>query len=59
MSRRLANVDATSHVRLTMTDIREEYLGSEKLVYGEVDGVRVVARMPANAQTLRARGRFD
>jgi len=31
-----------------MTAIREEYLGSEKLVYGEVEGVRAVSRMAAN-----------
>ncbi len=28
--------------------IREEYLGSEKLVYGEINGVRAVSRLAAN-----------
>ncbi|MBA2278179.1 MAG: ABC transporter ATP-binding protein [Chloroflexia bacterium] len=36
-------------VRFTLTDAREEYLGSEKLVYGEVNGVKAVARMATNA----------
>ncbi len=43
------DVDAASHTSFLLTSIREEYLGSEKLVYGEVDGVRTVARMAANA----------
>jgi multiple sugar transport system ATP-binding protein len=42
--------DSASSTAFTMSSIREEYLGSEKLVYGEVDGVRAVARMAANAQ---------
>ncbi|MDQ4099217.1 MAG: ATP-binding cassette domain-containing protein [Chloroflexota bacterium] len=36
-------------IRFVLTDIREEYLGSEKLVYGEVNGVRAVARMATTA----------
>ncbi len=40
--------DAASTVTYTFDAIREEYLGSEKLVYGEVGGVRAVARMAAN-----------
>ncbi|HYJ12030.1 MAG TPA: ABC transporter ATP-binding protein [Thermomicrobiales bacterium] len=43
-------VDAASHTQYLLTDIREEYLGSEKLVYGEVNGVRAVARMAANTE---------
>ncbi len=41
-------VDAASSVSFTLESIREEYLGSEKLVYGEVGGVKAVARMAAN-----------
>ncbi len=36
-------------IRFVLTDIREEYLGSEKLVYGEVNGIRAVARMATTA----------
>lgn len=43
-------VDATSHQGYEMQSIREEYLGSEKLVYGEVGGVKTVARVAANEQ---------
>jgi multiple sugar transport system ATP-binding protein len=35
---------------------REEYLGSEKLIYGEVDGTRVVARMPVTVDIPVADG---
>lgn len=41
--------DAASTTSFTLTSIRQEYLGSEKLVYGEVNGTRTVARMAANA----------
>ena len=41
-------VDSASSVTFTLESIREEYLGSEKLVYGEVGGVKAVARMAAN-----------
>lgn len=40
--------DAASHVEFTMDNIREEYLGSEKLVYGEINGIRAVSRVAAN-----------
>jgi multiple sugar transport system ATP-binding protein len=40
--------DPVSTVRFELGSIREEYLGSEKLVYGEINGVRTVARMAAN-----------
>ncbi len=40
--------DATSTATYSFDAIREEYLGSEKLVYGEVGGIRAVARMAAN-----------
>lgn len=39
--------DGSSWLRLDLEDIREEYLGSEKLVYGEIEGTRVVARVAA------------
>ncbi|MEJ7901924.1 MAG: ABC transporter ATP-binding protein [Thermomicrobiales bacterium] len=42
-------VDAAPGLTFELTSIREEYLGSEKLVYGEVEGIRTVARMAANA----------
>jgi multiple sugar transport system ATP-binding protein len=42
--------DAASAIRFRLASIREEYLGSEKLVYGEIEGVRTVARMPANTE---------
>jgi multiple sugar transport system ATP-binding protein len=48
--------DAASGVSFELTSIREEYLGSEKLVYGEVDGIRSVARMAANAELPAAEG---
>jgi ABC-type sugar transport system ATPase subunit len=41
--------DSSSSLDFQLTSIREEYLGSEKLVYGEVEGIRAVARMAANA----------
>lgn len=41
-------VDSTSYLELRQDHIREEYLGSEKLVYGEINGIKAVARLPAN-----------
>ncbi len=41
------DADASSWLELTMGEAREEYLGSEKLIYGEIGGVRVVARVAA------------
>ncbi len=41
--------DSSSSLDFQLTSIREEYLGSEKLVYGEVEGIRAIARMAANA----------
>jgi multiple sugar transport system ATP-binding protein len=43
--------DSATHLALTVGSVREEYLGSEKLVYGELDNRRVVARVPANTLT--------
>ncbi len=44
------SIDSTTTLSFQLSQIREEYLGSEKLVYGELDGVRTVSRMPANLQ---------
>jgi multiple sugar transport system ATP-binding protein len=43
-----AQVDATSTLTLPIEHPREEYLGSEKLVYGDIAGSKVVARMPVS-----------
>jgi multiple sugar transport system ATP-binding protein len=40
--------DSATYLVFTLDHIREEYLGSEKLVYGEINGVRAVSRLPAN-----------
>ena len=42
--------DAASWLTYQVVQPREEYLGSEKLVYGEVAGTKIVARMPANVE---------
>jgi multiple sugar transport system ATP-binding protein len=42
--------DATRWLTYQVSQPREEYLGSEKLVYGEVGGTRIVARMPVNVE---------
>ena len=44
------SVDAASWLTFNLGQVRQEYLGSEKLVYGEVEGVRTVARMAANTE---------
>jgi multiple sugar transport system ATP-binding protein len=36
-------------IRFMLSDAREEYLGSEKLVYGEVNGIKAVARLATTA----------
>ncbi len=41
-------LDSGSWLSLTLAKAREEYLGSEKLIYGEIDGTRVVARTAAS-----------
>jgi multiple sugar transport system ATP-binding protein len=40
-------MDASGWLDLTLAEAREEYLGSEKLIYGEIGGERVVARVTA------------
>jgi multiple sugar transport system ATP-binding protein len=49
-------VDTTSYLIFTQDHIREEYLGSEKLVYGEINGVRAISRLPANHPVRHAEG---
>ncbi len=42
------DTDAATWLTLTMAEAREEYLGSEKLIYGEIAGERIVARVAAS-----------
>ena len=49
MERPAGESDSASWLTLTLDEAREEYLGSEKLIYGEIDGERVVARTAAGA----------
>ncbi len=42
------SADASSWLSLTLNEAREEYLGSEKLIYGEIEGERIVARCAAS-----------
>lgn len=48
--------DAATWLQFTLGEIREEYLGSEKLVYGEVAGTRTIARLAANHPVSHADG---
>ncbi len=52
----MADADAASWLQLAMAEAREEYLGSEKLIYGEIGGVRVVARVAASEPMPVAEG---
>jgi multiple sugar transport system ATP-binding protein len=49
-------VDTTSYLELTQERIREEYLGSEKLVYGEINGIRAVSRLAADHRVSHPEG---
>lgn len=40
--------DPANGLEYRMENIRLEYLGSEKLLYGEINGTRAVSRLPAN-----------
>ena len=40
--------DPVNGIQFTLDNIRLEYLGSEKLVYGEINGTRAVSRLPAS-----------
>jgi multiple sugar transport system ATP-binding protein len=42
--------DASSWLVLNVNQPREEYLGSEKLLYGEIAGTKIVARMPVTVE---------
>jgi multiple sugar transport system ATP-binding protein len=48
--------DTSSVLRVNVINAREEYLGSEKLIYAEVNGIRVVSRLPANVDAGIAEG---
>lgn len=48
--------DSSSWLRLNLDRVREEYLGSEKLIYGESEGTRVVARVSAHLPLSVAEG---
>ena len=39
--------DADDIVPVAFTPVREEYLGAERLVYGDVEGTRTIARFPS------------
>jgi multiple sugar transport system ATP-binding protein len=48
--------DASTHLQFVLEHIREEYLGSEKLIYGEVQGTKAVSRVAANHPVSHAMG---
>jgi multiple sugar transport system ATP-binding protein len=48
ISPREGTVDSANATEFTLDNIRTEYLGSEKLLYGEINGTRAVSRLPAN-----------
>lgn len=48
ISPRAEAVDPVNTVEFTLDNIRTEYLGSEKLLYGEINGTRAVSRLAAN-----------
>jgi multiple sugar transport system ATP-binding protein len=48
ISPREAVIDPVNATEFTLDNIRTEYLGSEKLLYGEINGTRAVSRLPAN-----------
>lgn len=48
--------DVTNSIEFQMDAIREEYLGSEKLVYGEINGIRAVSRLAANHRVRHPEG---
>jgi multiple sugar transport system ATP-binding protein len=50
------STDAASSLRFTLEHIREEYLGSEKLIYGEIGGTRAVSRVAANHPVVHETG---
>lgn len=50
------DVDTDNYLELRQDSIREEYLGSEKLVYGEINGIKAVARLAANHEVSHPEG---
>lgn len=50
------DTDVATWLQFTLGEIREEYLGSEKLVYGAIAGTRAVARLAANHPVSHADG---
>lgn len=48
VSPRDASFDPVNGLEFTLDNIRLEYLGSEKLIYGEINGTRAVSRLPAS-----------
>ena len=49
-------IDPATELSFLLEHIREEYLGSEKLIYGEIGGVRAVSRVAANHPTTHETG---
>lgn len=45
---RVDSFDPVNGVEFTLDNLRLEYLGSEKLIYGEINGTRAVSRLPAS-----------
>lgn len=43
-----ASFDPVNGIDFSLDNIRLEYLGSEKLIYGEINGTRAVSRLPAS-----------
>jgi multiple sugar transport system ATP-binding protein len=41
------------------TMVRDEYLGAERLIYGEVDGIRTIARFPSTVHVDLAPGQSE
>lgn len=50
------SLDESSWLKMQLDGVREEYLGSEKLIYGEANGKRIVARLPAASPTPTREG---
>lgn len=48
VSPRDASFDPVNGLGYTFNNVRLEYLGSEKLIYGEINGTRAVSRLPAS-----------
>lgn len=43
-----ASYDASNGIEFQLDNVRLEYLGSEKLIYGEINGTRAVSRLQAS-----------